>query len=163
MRITIIICLASFTLLAACSSRTPYKNIQDKNLTVNLVQGEDSRGGFFDPSLGFFSSVDIVAGINDLNPKCETAYKGYIDLKPGNNELGLKPEQLTYLMVEVVKSASGGATSFSRGTLIKPKKGKQYELDVNYVDSMFDMKLYEVRKSKRKKINITPLNTCKPS
>lgn len=139
----------------------PYKNILNKNLTVNLVQGENSKGSFFDSSLGFFTSVDIVAGVNNLNAKCDGDYRGYIDLVPGKNKLGLKPGQLAYIVVVVVKSASGGSSSSSHEVMIKPKKGIQYELDVNYVENMFDMNLYEVRKSKRKKM--PPLGVCKPS
>jgi len=163
MKTKIIICFIALGLLAGCgANRKPYDNSLDKNVTINLVQGEDSKGGFFDSKLGFFASVDIVAGVNDLDDRCRTKYKGYVDLEPGDTKIGLKPDQLTYLMVEVTKSASGGSSSFSEGTLIKPKKGYKYELHMNYSDGMSDLKLYEIRKSKKTKMKMFPLAACKP-
>ena len=148
--------IAISVLLSGCfSNNVRYPNTNAKNVTINLEQGKDDRGGFF-------TSVEIVAGVNDVTKSgCDTEYKGFIDLKPGKNKLGLKPGKKTYILVEVAKSSHSHSSSYSRGTVFTPKKGVKYEIDVNYVDSMFDFRFYEKKKSKRKQLKIAHLPRCK--
>ncbi len=138
--------------LAACTTPAPrYNNTADNNLTINLDM--DIKGGIF-------SSVDVVAGINDFDIKCQPHYRGHVELKPGKNMLGIKPGQLTYIQVEVARNNPTTRSSFSRGTLLKPGTGKKYAIDVTYKDNMFDFRLFDVTGPTRKKLNIAPHTAC---
>lgn len=156
MRIPLILCIMTASLLTGCSSVPKYPNTLPKNVTINMTLGENDRGGFF-------TSVDVAAGVNDLDRKCNIDYKGYVKLEPGKNEIGLAPGQLTYLLIEIVRSSYSSAGSFSRGTLLIPKKDAKYEIDFNYIDSMFDLRIYEIYKSKKRELDPVPLDACMPA
>lgn len=140
-------------LLAGCASDPVYKNEPEKNLVINLKVDERN---------GLFSSIDIAAGVNDINAQCQPNYRGYQTLSPGRNEMGLAPGILTNLVVEVVKSKYRSGSSYSRGALITPMPGKRYEIDASYLDNMFDFKLYEITGKQRKSLQLIPLTECKP-
>lgn len=142
------------SLLAGCSSNPKYyHNKIDKNVTINLTT---------DIVDGAMSKFEVVAGINDLGKDCTADYKGIVELKAGKNGLGLTPGKLTYLAVEVFQKESFHSASRSsmQGTLLNPQKGKQYEVIVKYVDNMFDFRLYEIGK-KKKRLPIVPVDTCR--
>lgn len=141
------------SLLAGCSSIVHYPNTAPKNVTINMSTDKTS---------GLFNSVEFSAGINNLKKDCTTDYKGFIDLKAGENKLGLKTGVSTFLILEIKQDSLNGVKTFQQGTLIKPKKERKYEVVMKYFDSMFDFRLYEIKKSKRKKLKISPLSECKP-
>lgn len=146
------------SLLLGCSSKPQikkYPNIYAKNISINVE---------VDTPTGFFSKkLDVAVGVNDVNKDCSTQYKGRVKLSNGENKLGLKTGKSTFIIIEIVtNSYSSTSSSFKRGTLIRPKKGSTYNIVMNYVDNMFDLRLYEIRKSKRKQLNIIPLSACKP-
>ena len=156
MRAKFFIYVTLSSLLAGCSSTEEYyPNTLNKNLTLELTT---------DISGETYSKFEVVAGVNDLNDNCEIDYKGMIKLRPGKNKLGLKPEKLTYLAVEVFQKQSFHSTisSSMRGTLLKPKKSKKYHVVVKYIDNMFDFRLYETRNKKRYKHKIIPIGACQP-
>lgn len=142
------------SLLAGCASGPKYyPDKLDKNVTIKLTT---------DIVDGTMSKFEVVAGINDLRKDCTTDYKGMVELKAGKNGLGLAPGKLTYLAVEVFqkKSFHSATRSSMQGTLLKPQKGKQYEVIVKYVDNMFDFRLYETGK-KKKRLSIVPMDACR--
>ena len=144
------------SLLIGCSStEKKYPNTLKKNLIIELTT---------DISGETYSKFEVVAGVNDLNDNCEIDYKGLIKLKSGKNEIGLKPEQLTYLAVEIFQKQSfhSGTSSSMRGTLFKPKKNKKYHVIVKYIDGMFDFRLYETKNKKRYEYKPTPISACQP-
>lgn len=140
--------------MLGCASEPRYKNEPKKNLIINLNVDEKN---------GIFSSIDIAAGVNDIDKQCQSHYRGYQTLHPGVNEMGLTQGVLTNLVVEVVKSTYRSGSSYSRSTLLKPAPGKLYEIDVSYLDNMFDFKLYEVRGSSRVAMKLVPFSSCVPS
>ena len=119
-----------------------------------MTLGEGDQGGLF-------TSVDTVVGVNDLVAKCETSYQGYVTLVPGENKIGLAPGRTTYLMIEIARSGYGSSGNFGRGTIITPKQGAQYVIDFNYVDTMFDMRFYELKKNKKVELPLVELPVCK--
>ena len=141
------------SLFIGCSSSVHYPNSISKNVTINVIT---------DTSSSFFNSVEISAGVNDLNKDCTTEYKGFINLTAGKNKLGLKTGVSTHLILEIKQNGFTGTRTFQQGTLIRPKKGSQYEVVVKYIDNMFDFRLYERRKSKRIKLKIIPWSACQP-
>ena len=67
-------------------------------------------------------------------------------------------------MVEISnKRAFTNDGSYGRGTLLRLEPGRKYEGDVNYVDSMFDFRLYEVAGSGRKELELVPRTACAPA
>ena len=149
----IIVCLAFALLVGCAASEIRYANSYDENLTINVTT---------DKSGSLFTSIEITAGINDLDAACQPHYQGYVDLAPGPNKIGLAPGVLTYLIVEISYSGPGKNTRFSRGTLLKPLPGKRYVIDVDYIDSMYDFRLFEVKGGKRKSLEQVPASACKP-
>ncbi|MBI3188131.1 MAG: hypothetical protein HYZ31_09760 [Gammaproteobacteria bacterium] len=149
-----LVCLVVLGLASGCSSAPKYPNTHPKNVTINMKLGEGDQGGLF-------TSVDVAVGVNDIVNKCETSYQGYVDLKQGENKLGLAPGKPTYVMIEIARNSYGSGGSFGRGTVLTPKQGAQYVIDFNYVDSMFDFSLYELKKNKKIELPLIPLPACK--
>ena len=151
MRIIAIIVVSS--LFGGCSSSpTKYPNQLDKNVTINLKIDDEG---------GLFSSVKVVAGVNNLDKQCEPHYKGMLKLEQGENQLGLAPGIQTFLQVDVAHKRPGQSSIDSRGTLITPVKGKKYRIDINYVDDMYDFRLFELSGSKKKSMTLVPISNCR--
>lgn len=152
----LILAIISTNLLVACASSSAprYDNTQEKNVTINVNM--DERGGLF-------STVEVVAGVNDLDNNCNINYRGFVELSHGKNQIGLTPGANTYLNIEVAFGSRTSSSSFARGTILKPARGRQYEVDVKYIDSMYDFRLYEVSGSKRKPLEVVPMEHCRTS
>jgi len=129
-------------ILLGCASTPRYTSSHDENVTINV----DVDGG------GLFTSVDMAAGVNDLDADCQPHYRGAVELSPGANPIGLAPGVLTYLMVDIAYSRPGASSNFGRGTVLRPMPGKQYEVDIAYHDNMYDFRLFEVSGSKRQEM-----------
>jgi len=142
-----LLCIASCAILGSCASSLPrYPNNQPKNVTVNL---HFSGGG------GFLSSSEAYAGINNYTKDCSTRYEGWVKLSEGKNEIGLPVGKPTLLVVELSESSFGGSGhSMQRGVVITPKSGVHYEVDANYADTMYDIRLYRTTRSGKKQLNI---------
>ena len=141
-------------LVSGCSSVPKYPNAFAKNVTINMKLGDEDQGGLF-------TSVDVAVGVNDIVSGCETSYQGYVELKQGENKLGLAPGKPTYVMIEIARNSYGSGGSFGRGTVLTPKQGSQYVIDFNYVDGMFDLNVYELKKNKKIELPLIPLPACK--
>lgn len=146
--------LSGLLLGCAGASKEYYINNIHWNVTIKLTT---------DIPEGFFYKSDIVAGVNDVNPDCSVDYKGMIELKPGENTLGLQPGKLTYLAVEIMQknSLASSTSTMMRGTMLKPVAGRQYEIIVSYMDNMFDFRVFETG-SKRRQLELMPMGMCKP-
>ncbi|KPV41928.1 hypothetical protein AN478_00045 [Thiohalorhabdus denitrificans] len=150
MKIRFFALLAAASVLSGCAT-TYNPDAYDKNLTVNL--------NFEDRSL--FASEDALLGVNDIAEGCTNDYKGDVTLSEGANEVGLAPNQETYLKVVLSQEHMFLRDwSTSRGTLLTPAPGQKYELDVAYADDMFDMRLYRVTPSGREEMELTPEPDC---
>ena len=141
------------SLLWGCSSAPiKYQNAGEQNLTINLRL--DKRGGIF-------TKIKVVSGVNDLDSNCEPHYKGMVELTPGKNEIGLKPGVLTFIQVDVAHNGTGINSVTNRGTMLKPESGKNYQIDISYIDNMYDFTLYEVLGTQRKQLKLMPLSNCR--
>ncbi len=134
-------------LLAGCAASLPrYPNELPQNVAINLQ---------FKSSGGFLSSSEAFAGINDIAGDCSTHYKGWVKLAQGRNEVGLTIGQPTLLVVELSHSSWGGnGGSMQRGVVITPKSGVHYQIDVNYADAMYDIRLYAISQAGKKRLDI---------
>ena len=143
------------SLITSCSTNIAvhYPNNGPQNITIHITAEKSNN---------YVTSVDISAGVNELNKDCDISHKGFINLTSGENKLSIKPNITTYLVLQITQDGRMGKQTFQRGTLIKPEMDKKYEIVMNYIDSMFDFNLYEVRESKRKTLDILPLTACQP-
>ena len=115
-----------------------------------------------DTHSSFFNPVEFSAGVNDLNENCTTEHKGFINLTAGKNKLGLNAGVSTHFILEIKQDGFTGTRTFQESTLIRPEKGSLYEVVVKYIDNMFDFRVYEIRKSKRKQLKIISWSACQP-
>lgn len=145
MNIRIIISLMVAALAAGCASSPPYPNNRDKNLTINLHLVKNG---------GFLTSAAAVAGINSYARDCSNDYQGYVNLAEGANEIGLEIGQPTLLIVEITHKTFGSSGGVQRGALLTPRAGSRYQIDANYVDGMFDFRLYEIGGKGKKPLDI---------
>lgn len=143
MKSKILAMLLSAVFVAGCA--TPYRpgNLE-KNLTVNLALGD---GSALTRSRG-------VLGVHHVGKDCEADYPGYVTLTQGVNEVGIATEKRTLLIVEVEQRSLGSRSSMQRGVAFTPKLGAKYRIDANYVDSMFDFRLYEVTRAGRRELPV---------
>lgn len=143
--------LTACVLLGGCAApQQRYPNDQPKNVTIDL---------HYDSGSGMFGSSKAVAGINDISKDCSTHYKGRVKLKEGRNEVGLAVGQPTALVVELSESSwvEEGGHSMQRGVVIDPKPGVHYEVDVNYADAMYDIRLYRMTRTGKRRLPIHAL------
>ena len=148
---SLVVFVAALT-LAGCASQ--YPNTYDKNVIVNLTMEKP----------GLLTTAKALLGVNDMDANCKIEYWGDVELANGPNKIGLAPGQLTNLVVVIAQDKFGGPSRSSRRSfLFKPAAGKQYELDVSYVDAMFDVRVYEIAGSKRKELSKPPASACKPA
>ena len=139
-------------MLAGCASQ--YPNTYDKNIIVNLTMEKP----------GLLTTAKAVIGVNDMSADCKIEFLGKVDLVNGPNKVGLAPGQLTNLVLDMSLDTFGGPSrGIRRTTWFKPAAGKQYEIDVSYIDSMFDLRLYEITGSKRKELSKPSAPACKPA
>jgi hypothetical protein len=130
-------------LVAGCA--TPYRpgNLE-KNLTVNLSLDDGS----------VLTRSGAAIGVHNVGKDCEADYLGYVDLVTGANEIGIAPGQRTLLIVEVEQRSVGSRSSMQRGAAFTPKPGAKYRIDANYVDAMFDFRLYEVTRAGKRELPV---------
>lgn len=135
-------------LLASCAgtSQPEYPNDQPKNVTVKL---------HYESSGGFFSTSHAYANINSITKDCSTHYKGWVKLDNGDNEIGLPVGHPVQLAIKLSHSSWSGSSSGSmeRGVVLTPKPGSHYEVDVNYADAMYDIRLYKMTRSGKQRLN----------
>lgn len=146
-----LIAIFGLMLMSACSSNPPkvYPNTLDKNMKIQL-NVEDSG----------LKSTSAYVYVKDFENGCPKNYLGYLDLTDGVNYLGLAPGTKTKLGVTIKRSFLSNSSRVRYAITVTPKKGAKYELEVNYIDNMTDMRLYEVRGKKRKQLPIIEPPSC---
>lgn len=79
-------------------------------------------------------------------------------------ELGIPTGKATYLTVTFASSSfwRGSSSHMSYNTLLFARKGYRYELDVSYVDDIYNVVLYEIaqRTCKKRELDVTALRDC---
>jgi len=140
-------------LLVGCAGNASkqYNNSLDRNITLNLKL--EKKG---------LASTNAYVYFEDFTGGCPGRYLGYLDLTEGQNSIGIRPGAKTSVIVTVTRKLLSNQTSFSQGLIVKPAPATKYELDVNYVDSMLGLSLYQESKSGRKKLPLAPLPDCSP-
>ena len=140
--------------LTACSGIKTYPNGLDKNLQVRTSTDSGS----------IFSSVRASLSISRVDAQCQTYYEGTVKLGKGAVEVGVPVERWSYLVFDFSSSGLLSSTSSTMGhaTLLKPRAGYRYDIDVTYRDDIYNVVIRESRTGTRegREIALRRVDTC---
>lgn len=141
-------------LLAACSGIKPYPDIPEKNLQVRTSTESGS----------IFSKVRASLSISRVDAQCGTEYEGTVDLKRESMRVGIPVERWSYLVFHFSSSGflSSTSSTMSQSTLLKPRAGYRYDVEVIYRDDTYNVVIHESRSQKGdgREIALRRLDTC---
>jgi hypothetical protein len=109
------------------------------------------------------SKVEAALDIHDVGPDCRTAYRGTVALDKASVSVGIPAERLSYLTFNFASSSFlRGSSSSSAGTLLKPRLGYSYEIQVSYRDDIYSVVIREsdARKSFSRELPRRSLERC---
>lgn len=136
-------------LLSGCSNIKPYQSSSNKNLLVKSNTDEEVK-----------AAIDIY----HIDKSCKYAYKGTVSLNKGKNKIGLRPNTLNYLVVSFTTSSfwASSTSSMSQDMTIKPDKKHNYNLNLSYIDNIYNIELSRTHMKSRKTValDINTANTC---
>jgi len=122
--------------LAACSGIKTYPNNLEKNLQVRTNTDSGS----------IFSSVRASVNISRVDAHCQTHYEGTVKLAKGAAEVGVPVERWSYLVFDFSSSGLLSTSStMGHATLLKPRAGYRYDIDVTYRDDIYNVVIRESR------------------
>ena len=132
----------------ACAGVKSYSNAAPKNVVVRT----ETDG-----------KVRVSLHVHEVDAKCQTQYRGTVALDPGATDLGIPAERFSYLVVTFDTSSfmSGSSTS-SVGTLLKPRAGYGYDVNVSYRKNIYNVAIRETdaRRNSSRDISRRDLSTC---
>jgi len=141
-------------LLAACSGIKPYPNIPEKNLQVRTSTESGS----------IFSSVRASLSISRVDAQCRTEYEGTVALKKESVQVGIPVERWSYLVFHFSSSGflSSTSSTISQATLLKPRAGYRYDVEVVYRDDTYNVVIHESRSGRGdgREIALRQLDAC---
>jgi len=145
----------ALVLLIGCSGVKTYPNTLEKNLQIQTVTRSDS----------VFSKVRASVDIYRVDPECQLAYEGTVDLDAPTRAVGIPATRRSYLVFTFASSTFlGGANSAtSQETLLEPRPGYRYDIDVMYEDNIYNVVVRErySRKNTVRELPLADLRTCK--
>lgn len=139
-----------FSLLVGCSNLRTYSDQSTSNVNVSLDKKSDA---------GVEGRVDVYL----LDKKCQGPYQGSRWFDKNAKSIGIKENRQTLLSFKFLLSDwLKGKHSITTDAIIKARKGYRYEAKLSYIDSAYEMFLYEInrRTGKRKPINIVGVQGC---
>ena len=111
-----------------------------------------------------FSSVRAAVGIYRVDDQCRIDYQGTVDLDDRAISVGIPSGRPSYLVFEFASSSflANSRGSITYETLLVPVQGRDYELKVSYVDSIYNVEILELApgNSLARKIRRKDLRTC---
>jgi hypothetical protein len=127
--------LLSVVFLAGCSGVKPYPDMPNKNVHLRTKLDDKS----------VMTSIHADLDIFGVDARCETKYIGSVELVQSAADIGIPTGQLSYLrFVFSSKGMLGGVSgSTSYETLLRPRAGHEYRVDVRYVDDIYNVTLLE--------------------
>jgi len=117
-------------LAGGCSTTKIYKDVLSHNLEVNSET----------------DSVETTLDIYSVGAQCESEYLGTVALDRSSIELGIAIEKPSYLSVGFASSSFWSSSSgfISYDFTLLPRKAFRYEVDVSYIDNIYNVIVYEV-------------------
>lgn len=151
---SLLVLLLGFGFLTGCSGIKTYPNNLDKNLSITTTTESGS----------FFSSVNAALDIYLVNRDCSLEYQGTIKLDKATVTVGIPTDKSSYLVFGFASSSflANSSGSISQETLLKPRKGYRYKINVSYLDDIYNVEIREThpRKSTSRDVDTAGLNTC---
>ncbi len=148
--------------LAGCSGLPPYESDLPANLNVRTKLSSPSvlltapLGGTFD------AHMHVIA----LDRRCQKNYRGSVKLGNTAVSVGIPADQPSYLVFEFSGRSllTRGSAGSTYATLLTPRSGHQYDVDVVYADEMYSITVYErnPRSGLRREVERRPFSACKP-
>lgn len=140
--------LVATVLFSGCAGITPYKADLPHNFKINTKT----------------ESVKATLHIYSVNAQCHTDYQGSIGLENESIELGLPVGKPSYLVVNFSSSSfwSNSRSQMSHDTFLPARNGYRYELNISYIDDIYNVTLYEVnrRTGNKRELPAKALNAC---
>lgn len=142
-------------LLTGCSGIKPYADTPDRNLQIRT----DVR------SRSAFSTVRAAVDIYRVDEACRLDYQGTVDLDRPAVTVGIPARGSSYLAFRFSGSGLLGGTrsSISKETLISPRAGLRYDIDVAYKDDIYNVVIreYPAQGSAGHEIELRDLRSCR--
>lgn len=122
-------------LLAGCSGIRPYPDTPDRNLLIRT----DARSG------SAFSRVRAAVDIYRVDEQCRADYQGTVELDQPEVSAGIPADRSSYLAFRFSGSGllGGTSSSISKETLLNPRAGHRYDIDVTYRDDIYNVVIRE--------------------
>ena len=140
--------------LVGCSGIKSYPNTLAKNLHI---QTETDSGSFF-------SSVRAAVNIYRVDARCQLEYQGTVDLDESSVAVGIPSDRSSYLVFDFASSSflANSRSSISYETLLEPVAGYNYDIEVSYIDDIYNVEIRETHpfKSVNRDIELKDLNAC---
>lgn len=150
----VIVLLLLFSLLTGCSGIKTYPNTLYKNLHIKTQTDSGSM----------FSKVRAAVDIYRVDADCKTEYEGTVQLKNPSFDVGIPADRLTYLVFVFSSSGflSSSSSTITYNTLLRPRVGYDYDINVSYIDDIYNVVIWEThpRKKKSREIELKELNAC---
>lgn len=136
--------------LYGCSGLKSYPDNYSKNLQIKTTTDSGSM----------FSSVKASLHIYSVNTNCEGSYLGTVKLDQPNKEVGIPENKTSYLAFDFDSSTflGGRSSSISYETLLKPRPGYSYNIEVSYIDDLYNVIIKELNPKKRSTREIDPIH-----
>lgn len=148
--------------LAGCSGLPAYESDLPANLNVKTTLSSPSL--LLTAPLGTF---DADMHVTAVDRRCQKNYRGSVKLGSAAVKVGIPADQLSYLVFEFSGRSllTRGSASSAYATLLTPRSGHQYDVDVAYADEMYSITVYErnPRSGVRREIERRPFSACKPN
>ena len=143
------IILMSLGLATGCSNVKPYKSLSTDNLFLKAKTDPDVK-----------AAVDIYG----VDKTCKLTYQGTVDVDNKLKKVGIPINKPSYIVISFSKSSfwSGQSSSMSQETLLTAKKGYRYQMDLSYMDAIYDIELKRIHNKSGKSRVIEPvgLGSC---
>ena len=141
--------------VAGCSGIPAYTSSLPKNLTIVTE---------IDPG-GRFTATQAALDVHRVNTRCETEYRGRVNLEKGALQIGIPEERLFLDFIFVSKGTFSGSGATRYSTMLVARPGHEYRAHVTYDKGIYDVQLRELRKgsSQSRAVEAVPLSGCKAS
>ncbi len=150
--------------LAGCSGLPRYESDLPANLNVKarlsspLLLHTAPLAGTFDADMH----------VTSVDRRCQKNYRGSVKLGSAAVRVGIPADQPSYLVFEFSGRSfltRGTASSSTYATLLTPRSGYQYDVDVAYADEMYSITVYQrnPRSGLRREVERQPFSACKPN
>lgn len=131
--------LLSAGMLVGCSGMKAYPNDFAKNLHI---QTQTESGSVF-------SGVRAAVSIYDVDAHCQLDYRGTVKLDRPSVAVGIPEGRPSYLVFDFASSSflANSSSTISYETLLKPAAGRSYDIEVSYIEDIYNVEIREASPS----------------